>query len=612
MIKPAKDRLDYGELLCPPPGYLLQTAVGTTYALNLEVLLGIPLALAAHGLLVENKPDEGIMLLDALRKYAARINLFCEAGNIAVPGEARQVLAFLEDSINLVTPKKGASFHPKMWVAEYRPEAKKEKSIYRVIVLSRNLTFDRSWDLAVMMEGKQEGTVVEANKPLIDFLHYLAKNSQGGRKKAVRILAAQLETVAFIPQFRGKKFFGDYEFLPLGISDQYSTGALLGQTCHNITVISPFISKKAVESLKRCLLSNSKMTLISRREELNKLGEEPLRGIECWHLKDLIIDGEDMLEEDELERSRQDIHAKLYLKTKGSWSDLWVGSANCTDSALGLKGPSQDNVEFLIKFGCFNRHLNGNLLLQSLMGENEEDNPFERWQFDGSGPDNEDPEQSEAKKLLNQIVRTRVNATVKVSDAERELYDITLAFAKDIQVTDPLELIIAPLMLPTKAKALKQEVSFYGVHISNLCLLYSVWIKRDEDVLSFVLKIPTRGIPDRRDDAILRAIVGDRQGFFQYVAFLLGEDVSLTLAELLNSDNSGQRPIGYKHEYRPVLFEKMLKTAAQHPERLHELKSVMAALSDAEDDRNERIIPGDFVTLFAIFESATALKRKRA
>ena len=612
MIKPGVDRLDYGELLCPPPGYTLKTAVGTTYSLNLEVLLGVPLALAAHGLMVENKPDDGIMLLDAVRKHVAKINLFCDAGNIAVPNEARPLFAFLEDCIHQVVPKKGASFHPKMWVAEYQPEAKNDKNLYRVIVMSRNLTFDRSWDLAVMMEGEQEGIVIEANKPLVDFVLYLTKQQiKGSRKKAVLTLAQQLETVAFKPQLGRKKYFYHYEFLPLGISDKYHTKELLEQTCHNITVISPFISKKAIESLKGLLLSKSKMSLVSRREELNKVGEETLEGIECWHLKDVIIDGEDMLEEDELERNRQDIHAKLYFKSKDSWSQLWVGSANCTDSALGLKGPNQDNVEFMIKLSCYWYQLNGDILMKSLMGEKEEENPFERWQWDDSKPLDDDPQRKGAETLINQIVRNKAEANLKASAKSKELYDITLMFAKEIQVPEGFELKVAPMMLPGKAKALTKDVSFSEVKLKNLCLFYSVWIKWDEGLLSFVLKIPTRGMPEDRDDAIFNAIVDNRQGFFQYVAFLLGEDVSLTFAELMDNGPGGSASLRYMHAYRPVLFEKMLKAVAQNPERLYELRSVMETLADAEDDKGEKIVPDEFADLFDKFERAAGFKGKR-
>ncbi len=612
MIKPDSDRLDYGELLCPPPGYSLNTAVGTTYALNLEVLLGVPLALASNGLLNETDQVNGVMLLDAIRKYASKISLFCEAGNIAVPDEARQVLAFLEDSINQVVPKKGTSFHPKIWVAEYQPDEGKEKNIYRVIVLSRNLTFDRSWDLAVVLEGQQTESVVEANQPLIAFLNYLSSHQKRSpHRKAVQAIAEQIERVAFKPQLKGRKYFYNYEFLPLGISDLYSTKELMEQTCHNITIISPFISKKAIGQFKSCLLSKSKMTLISRREELNKLGANYLEGIECWHLKDMIVDGEGMLEEEDLERSKQDIHARLYLKTKDSWSQLWVGSANCTDSALALKGPKQDNVEFMLKLDCYFYQLHGEMLLKALMGDKEEENPFERWQWDGQEPEPDDPKETQAKILLNQIIRVTGKALVVPSDKADEQFNIALSFSKELQIPDHLTVEIAPLMLPNLAAPFEKDIVFQGVRLANLCLLYSIWIRWAEGSLSFVLKIPTDGIPEHRDDAIFKSIIGNREGFFQYVAFLLGDDAVLTLAELLNKESSTSWIRRYTHEYRPILFEKMLKAAAQHPERLYELKSIIESLAGAKDECGVEIIPEEFVELFNTFEQAAGLKRKR-
>ncbi|MBK8310939.1 MAG: hypothetical protein IPL04_08655 [Chitinophagaceae bacterium] len=48
---------------------------------------------------------------------------------------------------------------------------------YRVIVLSRNLTFDRSWDVAFQMEGEwiqDRQNNFRNTKPLIDFVNYLS------------------------------------------------------------------------------------------------------------------------------------------------------------------------------------------------------------------------------------------------------------------------------------------------------------------------------------------------------------------------------------------------------------------------------------------------------
>lgn len=67
MLNPNTDRLDYGCLLAPPPGSSLDLAVGATYSLDLDALVGAMLALAlgeeTDSALLENP----VCLLEALR-----------------------------------------------------------------------------------------------------------------------------------------------------------------------------------------------------------------------------------------------------------------------------------------------------------------------------------------------------------------------------------------------------------------------------------------------------------------------------------------------------------------------------------------------------------------
>ena len=40
MLNPNNDRLDYGQVLAPPVNYKLDFAIGTTYSLDLDALVG--------------------------------------------------------------------------------------------------------------------------------------------------------------------------------------------------------------------------------------------------------------------------------------------------------------------------------------------------------------------------------------------------------------------------------------------------------------------------------------------------------------------------------------------------------------------------------------------
>ena len=45
MLNPNNDRLDYGQVLAPPDSYTLDFAIGTTYSLDLDALVGACIAL---------------------------------------------------------------------------------------------------------------------------------------------------------------------------------------------------------------------------------------------------------------------------------------------------------------------------------------------------------------------------------------------------------------------------------------------------------------------------------------------------------------------------------------------------------------------------------------
>jgi len=86
--------------------------------------------------------------------------------------------AHLEDALTPILPDTAFSaFHPKVWVIRFTHEGDDESHAspvkYRVIVLSRNLTYDRSWDVAASLDGEVGSDTQAKNRPLIDFVEWL-------------------------------------------------------------------------------------------------------------------------------------------------------------------------------------------------------------------------------------------------------------------------------------------------------------------------------------------------------------------------------------------------------------------------------------------------------
>lgn len=130
------------DALRPPAGHSLDRAVATTFTLDLEAALTVPLAFA--GFRFDEQPDP-IEIMEALREMGRRIDIFCQAGAIGAGSWPSDLLALLEGSIHAARrPRPGHIFHPKVWALRFLDRA--QEPSYRLLVLSRNLTRDRSWD----------------------------------------------------------------------------------------------------------------------------------------------------------------------------------------------------------------------------------------------------------------------------------------------------------------------------------------------------------------------------------------------------------------------------------------------------------------------------------
>src|SRR4029453_2699311 len=145
---------------------------------------------------------EPLALLEAVRRHASRGVVFCQASEIAPPPAAQRLFAFLEGGVvQVAAPRSGGSFHPKIWLIKYVADTVAPR--FRFLCLSRNLTFDTSWDTVVCLEGelvdRQRG--ISVNRPLGDFLARLpdlAVNDVNSAQRAlVTSLAQEVKRVRF-------------------------------------------------------------------------------------------------------------------------------------------------------------------------------------------------------------------------------------------------------------------------------------------------------------------------------------------------------------------------------------------------------------------------------
>lgn len=608
MLNPNNDRLDYGQILAPPAGYYLDFAVGTTYSLDLDALVGASLAMGLSEETDSELMNNPVCLLEALRSTGDKVALFSEGGQIHMPSKVTSLYILLEKMVFLVKTAKHRgltaypSFHPKFWLLRFKNSA--GDLLYRVVVLSRNLTFDRSWDITYYMDGKPSHKQNEKNQPVSDFLQYLTgflPSDSNGRAKAklIRGLIKELPYVTFEP---AEKEFYDFEFLPNGVRKedgsyyQIAETPLFKDTFHDVMIISPFLTGSIMRGFNdrnnRSHIENARYFLITREMSLGKLKPEDVSRFRIFTMRDTVIDGETAISDSSAEVQKQDIHAKVYMTRKYSDANLYLGSLNASHNAV------HGNIEFMLLLRAKNRYLNIDKLSADLFGSEKDgsDNPFQEVTLQNAIIDEED----ERKKMLDGIIKNlnRSNPRAIVTQETEEEYSIAIHFGKvDLK---GCQIVVRPL-LSKKKELFDSDIRFDGLRLTQLSEFYSITVSNTDYSTERVLIIPTTGLPEDREKAVVSSVVSDRDCFYRYIAFLLGYDSILSVLE----GNAVEGEVGTIHDrptYRvPALYEKMLQTAATAPERFKGIEYLMKTISE------DGIIPDEFKDLYKTFKKAVKI-----
>ncbi|MCE2502041.1 MAG: phospholipase D family protein [Dehalococcoidia bacterium] len=324
------------DALRPPPEYSLDRAVATTFTLDLETALTVPLAFAGFRFDENSDPIE---IMEALRRMSDRLDIFCQAGAISAAEWPSDLVALLEKSIHEVKrPRAGRIFHPKVWAL--RSLDPSGDPSFRIVVLSRNLTASRSWDTVLWFDGRiRDRRPIANNAPLARFIAALPGLAVGEspieRRDALAELAEDLRRVHWeLPD--GAR---EVHFHPIGLPRARSFPIEEHFSGYRKLVISPFIREKFIDDV--LVPARQGAILISRGEELDRLQPDTLEGLDIYELDPASqLSADDDGEEQNL-TFLTNLHTKVFAIESARLAHLFVGSANATEGAFN------GNVEFL-------------------------------------------------------------------------------------------------------------------------------------------------------------------------------------------------------------------------------------------------------------------------
>ncbi|MDT8429401.1 MAG: phospholipase D family protein [Pseudomonadales bacterium] len=598
MLNPNSRSL-YTSALTPPPGMIFDEAVATTFSMDPALLLEAPVYLALMAADGQTDPDP-LAVLEAIRRYSKRITVYVQRGRIQVPQIAKPnpLFGFLEDMVVEVTAPGGGVFHPKVWAIRFvSPD--QSSAMYRLVVLTRNMTTDQSWDLSLQLEGSIAGRKSKLNKPLAHFFKMLPGLATGsveaGRVEQTLRFAEALQRV----QWELPDGFDELAFYLPGTKgfDWEPPEA------NRMAVISPFCSDQVLRTLAK--KSKGADALISRPESLSGLKKETLALFtHCLHL-DEAAETEDGEEEDIAEHPLSTgLHAKVYLFETRYYSDythVIMGSANATNAALN----AAKNIEILVGLVGKKNKVGGidELLGADGLGEYLVDfDTTKETVIDAVRKDAEECVERARSRLSEVALSIECSPGVKeglwalvLTGKIPSLDGIVSASAWQITVTRDFSVNI----VDNDAHDRIMLGEFSSSSVTGL-IAFELKTNHPDVTARFVLNLPVTGVPEERDSAILQTVISNQDGFIRYLLLLLGDDTASGLDPGSGSGWAKWLARLAAGEDIPLL-EELTRTYSRHPQRLSEISGLVRDLSQGSQNG---IIPEDFLSLWTVFESA--------
>lgn len=586
------------DALTPPPGMHFDAGLATTYSLDPAALLTVPIHLAwlASGRDRDLFSDP-LRMLEALRRVASRFTVFCQRGRMQAPGHQPSPLyGLLEPMLRESVAPHGGSFHAKVWVLRYLPDDAGAPPVVRLIVQSRNLTFDRSWDVSLKLDGQPNGTRArQRNMPLGRFMDALLMTRVCTKALSAdrRALLESLVQDARQADWEYPPGFTDLKFHALGLDDR----AWLPDASKELAVISPFIRAGAL----RRLLGTTEQArlLVARPEELDVIPADVVQAFDAAKvLSEQAASGDS---EDTPLNVDSGLHAKLYVLQAGwggSETHIILGSANATDRVM-VPGVAARSLELLVELIGKRRIVGGidDLFAADGLGGVLTD-------YSGAVDALADPDRLVSEKLLERVRQRIADAgwSIKCVHADGG-WALALSAALALDLED-VEVRAWPLTVDSSRAVLirsgaAEPLSLGVFAAEEVTSLLGFTIRMADQAVSFAIEARVDGLPPDRDAAIDRRIISDPRKFVQYVLMLLG-----SLAVIGGEAGGGLWAWGgggLDGWREPALFDLLAKAYARDPKQIEPVARLVQRLSA---DGAGAVVPTEFQEIWQVFVEA--------
>lgn len=604
-----EQRTLYGANLQPPAGYVFDAAVATTFSLDFETAFAAPVSLALFA--AENRDDitsHPLALLEGAERIAGRLLVFTDAGHIQAQTRPHSRLCSLLERIivEVAAPRDGA-FHPKMWALRFTPAHPEEPTRLRLLVLSRNLTRDRSWDIALTLDGVVGKRPQALNRPLVDFIRQLPELSTTGPPDGAHTLVNEIAEDVRRTKWNLPEPFQSVAFAVNGLGGEQWRP----EPCGRLGVMSPFCDDQTLSVLAD-LASFEKPVLIGRSDELGLISGATIDRFRRVAVLDEMAAAEDGEEADAT--ALQGLHAKAFIAERGWDTAITVSSGNATRPAL-LTGR---NVELFATLTGKRSRVGSVDEIFGDKGFGRLTRPFVRDELAET-----DAAQRSAEKRLKEarhdICRTGLKlrcAFADMADDGTPLWRVWLIPPAPLPLSGISILRVWPITrgeghARDALKSLRQgqQVDLWAMPLVDLTRFLACQLTDEEGDLTILFStgLILEGLPAERHAAILRWVIDSKDVFFRYLRLLLsemGDPFAAALAAQEGSDHGAWRT---GSDDAPIL-EEMVRAFCRGGDQLRAIERLISRLETIETGETDPI-PAEFRALWSTFKIALEAQR---
>ena len=625
MLNPTKktEHLLFSDFLTPPEGFPnLECVIATTYSLDISALISCMVSLAfgddIDGVLPIDKDlaKNNVKILSSLERLSKKMVVFCDSGQIKVSRSKNKEFALLLENIifpvNL--PKIGKSypsFHPKMWLLHFSNNH--GENHYRLVVLSRNISFDKTYDISLVLEGdgldESKEDDLKKTKKILDYIEYL--------KRVSPVTEQQVELIdALIGKMKKEKVCfkiddnvfdnHNYDIVPIYHTkkeDNLSFEEQLFQKkkkYDKILIISPFVAYDFLLRLKERMANDNpkNIKVVTREkafEEILKKSKRKCRdefefyklnpGIVCSVPQDVdsLDGGED--KDETINDGLYDIHAKLFLLESKSNKNLIIGSANATNSAFSA------NHELVVKLCSKKKQLSVNKFFKEL--NTEKKNFFVRMENSSS----KDSTSAIQKKVENDIrLLSHISARGTVIKYNGK-YKVVLIFNEMPNIEGNAYI---RMLSSEEKKSFSKKMCFENLSVEEISEFFYISVENKDwnklIKMERIIKISLEKLPnDERKRQLINKVISDSESLAEYISLMLGNDSILSRIKR-NGSGGGQK---WNNPYNQAqLYEKLLRASVSNPQIVLNLKDCFELIS------NKKVMSDELKSLYKCFRSA--------